>query len=55
MNMVDHLVGHATVVLKNVVLIRARGNRDLLCYREKLRKVLVWNVVQLGAVILGNH
>lgn len=54
-NMIDHLMSHAAVVLQNIVLLGARGDRNLLSNREELGQVLIGNVVKLGAVVLGNH
>lgn len=54
-NMIDHLMSHAAVVLQNIVLLGARGDRNLLSNREELGQVLIRNVVKLGAVVLGNH
>lgn len=55
MNVVDHLVRHAAVVLQDVVLVCARCDGDLLGHGKQLGQVLVWHIVQLGTVVLGDH
>lgn len=55
MYVVNHLVSHATVVLQNVVLLSTSSDGDLFGDREQLGQVLIWNVVQLGTVVFGNH
>lgn len=54
-HMVNHLVGHAAVVLQNVVLLSTGGDGDLLGHRKQLSQVLVRNFVQLHAMVLGDH
>ena len=55
MDVVDHLVRHAAVVLQDVVLLCARSDGDLLGDGKQLGQVLIRNIVQLGTVVLGDH
>lgn len=54
MHVVNHLVCHAAVVLQDVVLFSAGSDSDLLGDGEQLRQMLIWDVVKLGTVVLGN-
>lgn len=52
MNVVDHLMSHSTIVLQDIVLLGSSSNRDLLGDGKQFGEVLVWDVVQLSAVVL---
>lgn len=54
-NVVNHLVSHTAIVLQDVVLLCASSNCDLLGNGKQLGQVLIWDIVQLGAVVLGDH
>lgn len=53
-HVIDHLVSDPAVVLEDVVVLCAGSDRDLLGHWEKFGQVLVWNVVELGTVVLGD-
>ena len=53
MNMIDHLVRAASVVLQDVVLLCARRDRELLGDRQQFGEVFVWKLVQVCSVVLG--
>lgn len=53
-NVVDHLVSHAAVVLQDVILLGTSCDGNLLGDGEQLGQVLVWDVVQLSAMVLGD-
>lgn len=54
MHMIDLLVRQPAVVLQHVVVLDALSNGDLLCDLENLGQLVVGDVVQFGAVVLGN-
>ena len=53
-NVVDELVGEPSVVLEDIVLLCAGGDGDLFSDGEQFVQVLVGDIVQLGAVELGD-
>lgn len=53
--MVDNLVGHAAVVLENVVLLRTSSNSDLLSDLQSVNEVFVRHIVQTRRMELGDH
>ena len=54
-DVVDHLMGGAAVVLQHVVVLGACSEGEFLCDGKEFGKVLVRNVVKLGAMILGDN
>lgn len=53
-DMVDDLVGDAAVVLQHVIVGGARGRGQLLDDDQDLAQVLVGDVLQRAAVVLGD-
>jgi hypothetical protein len=52
--MIDLLVRQPPVVLQHVVVLDALRDGNLLCDLEDLGQLVVRDVVQLGAVVLGD-
>lgn len=53
--MINNLVGGSTVVLENVVILRAAGDGESLCDGQEFREVLVGDIGKFGTVVLGNY
>jgi len=53
-DVVDNLVRRAAIVLQNIVIRRTRSRGDFLQDREHLEEVVVGDVCQFGAVVLGD-
>ena len=51
-DMVDLLVRNATVVLEDIVVLGPDSKRNLLCYWQNLGQRLIWDIVELLAVVL---
>jgi len=51
-DMIDLLVRQPTVVLQHVVVLGARGLRDVLRHLQDLEQLVVGDVGELGAVVL---
>jgi len=53
--MIYHLMGQAAIVLQNVVVLGSDCRRDFLRCRQYLRKLVVGDVCEFGAVVLGDN
>lgn len=53
-DVVDLLVCNATVILQNIVVRGSDSECELLSDRKDLRERLVWDIVELCAVVLWN-
>lgn len=45
------LMGYPSIILKNIVILDARSDGDLLCHGQQFPKIFVWNVMYLLRVI----
>jgi hypothetical protein len=52
--MVDLLVRDPSIVLQNVVVLDALRNRNTLRHRQDLGELVIGDVVELRAVVLGD-
>lgn len=53
-DVIDNLMSDASIVLQDVVVLGIYGLGDLLCDRQDLRELVVGDVVEFCAVVLGN-
>jgi hypothetical protein len=53
-NVVDNLVSDASIVLQDVVVFGVYGLGDLLCDGQNLCELVVGDVVEFCAVVLGD-
>jgi hypothetical protein len=53
-HMVHHLVRNASIVLQDIVVLNVLRNRNALRYREHFGELVIGDVVQFCAVVLGD-
>ena len=52
--MIYHLMRQAAIVLQNVVVLSSDCRSNFLCRRQYLRELVVGDVCEFGAVMLGD-
>jgi hypothetical protein len=55
MHMIHHLMRNPSIILQDVIILCPLGSGYLRCYGEEFGEVVVRDVGQFGAVVLGDH
>lgn len=55
MHMINLLMRNSSIILQNVIVLRAHRDRNLLRYRKEFSEFGVWNLMEFFGVCLRDH